>query len=143
MLNAIRVSRLTNAAVVAALGVAFVMGVSAPLKAETSTGSEAVVTFDYPVEVPGTVLPPGSYLFKALDNNELVQIFSADQRQFFATVAVVPEDRPSPDVNLDSFVSLNKTRAGAPQEVEGFFLGGRSSGFKFVYPSTQVRHHRG
>jgi hypothetical protein len=142
MFNGIGVSRLVVSAAVAALGVALLAGVSSPLKAESLTENKAVVSFDRPVEVPGKVLPPGTYIFKSLENNELVQVFSADERQLFATVVVVPEDRPAQDINNDCFVQLNKTRADAPQEVEGFFLPGRLTGFQFIYPTAHAaRHH--
>ena len=133
MFNATSVSRLVKAAVVTVIGGVLIAGVSS-LKDETLTSNQAVVTFDRPVEVPGTVLPPGTYVFKSLDNNELVQVFSADQKHLFATVVVIPEDRPAEDANIDSFVQLTKTRADAPQEVQGFFLAGRSTGFQFLYP---------
>jgi hypothetical protein len=143
MSNAIRVSRLISFAALA-LAISFVMGSVSPLKAE-SPWEKAVVTFDRPVEVPGKVLPPGSYMFKTVENNELVQIFSADERQLFATVLVVPEDRPAVSSDIDCFVQLNKTRgAGAPQEVQSFFLPGRTSGYLFIYPNTlQTRRTRG
>jgi hypothetical protein len=142
MSNAIRVSRLIAVAALA-LAIAFVMGFASPLKAQ-SLSDRAIVTFDRPVEVPGKVLPPGAYMFKSVDNNELVQIFSADERQLFATVSVIPGDRPAQNLNADCFVLLNKTRADAPQGVESFFLPGRSTGYQFVYPAApQARRPRG
>src|SRR5580704_19387660 len=97
MFNAIRVSRLFNFAAVAALGAVSILGVSS-LKAETMTGTEVTVTFDRPVEVPGKVLPAGTYVFKTTDSDDLVQVFSANQKQLFATLSVIPEDRPVQDV---------------------------------------------
>ena len=136
MLNTTRVSKLIAVAALAlALALAFVLGSASPLKAETP-GQKAFVTFDRPVEVPGKVLPPGTYVFKSLDNNELVQVFSGDEKQLYTTVVVIPTDRPAQTENLDSFVQLNQTRAGAPQEVGGFFLPGRATGFQFVYPAA-------
>jgi hypothetical protein len=142
MFNSIRVSRLIEVAAVAALGMALFIGVSAPLKADPMGDSKVVVTFDRPVEVPGKVLPPGSYVFKSLNNDELVQVFSSDEKQLFATLLVIPEDRPAQDADFDCFVQLTKTRADAPQEVEGFFLPGRATGFQVVYPENHSsRHH--
>ena len=134
MSNATRVSRLFAVAALT-LAVVFAMSFATPLKAE-NPGDRAVVNFDRPVEVPGKVLPPGAYMFKSTSNNELVQIFSADEKQLYATVLVVPQDRPLATENVDCFVQLNKTRADAPQNVEGFFLPGRNSGFQFVYPTA-------
>jgi hypothetical protein len=142
MFNGIRVSKLITITATAALAFVLLSAVSSPLKAESMGENKALVTFDRPVEVPGKVLPPGSYMFKSLDNNELVQIFSADEKQLFATVVVIPEDRPAQDAAIDCFIQLNKTRADAPQEIEGFFLPGRLTGFQFVYPVAHaVRRH--
>ena len=141
MFNTIRASRLVSSAAVMALGAAFIMGVSSPLKAKTMAGTEAVVTFDHPVEVPGKVLPAGTYVFKTSDiGDQLVEVFSADQKHLFATLSVIPADRPAQDTDNDSFFQLNKTRADAPQEIEDFFVAGRTTGFQFVYPMPEARH---
>jgi len=142
MLNVIRVSKRIAVAAIAALGVAILIGVPSTLNAQ-SFENKAVVTFDHPVEVPGKVLPPGTYVFKTVDSDELVQIFSGDEKQLFATVVVVPEDRPLQSSDVDCFIQLAKTRADAPQEVEGFFLPGRSTGLQFVYPVASLKHRRG
>jgi hypothetical protein len=133
VLNNIRVSKLVQIACVVAFGAAL-------LSAGSLSEDKALVTFDRPVEVPGKVLPPGSYVFKSLEKNELVQVFSANEKQLFATISVIPEDRPAQNVDSDCFVQLNKTRSNAPQEVEGLFLPGRTTGFQFVYPAPQLRH---
>ena len=134
MRNAIGVSKLFSLAASAALGTALLVGIASTAKAE-SPMDRAVVTFDRPVEVPGRVLPPGSYVFKSIGNDELVQVFSADQKHLFATVTVVPQDRPANDTDNQCHVDLGKVRADAPQEVEGFFLSGRATGFQFIYPT--------
>jgi hypothetical protein len=139
MFNSVRVSKLVSVAAAAALGVLLLTTVSSPVKAETMAGNEATVTFDRPVEVPGKVLPPGTYVFKTTDSDEIVQVFSSNQKQLFATLSVIPQDRPAQDTRFDSFVQLNKTHTGAPQEVEGFFVAGRDTGFQFVYPTSQAR----
>jgi len=126
----------------AAFGVALLVGSSAPLQADSMGEKKALVTFDRPVEVPGKVLPPGSYMFKSVDNNELVQIFSADEKQLFATVVVVSGRSSLQNAEIDCFVQLTKTRADAPQEVEGFFLPGRSSATNLFTPQTTPARHR-
>ena len=140
MFNAIRVSRFVQLAAVTAAGLMLIAGSTSALKAGSISEDKATVTFDRPVEVPGKVLPPGSYVFKTLNNNELVQVFSADEKKLFATVSVIPGDRPVQNRDADAFVQLNKTRADAPQEVEGLFLPGRATGYQFVYPEVQTRH---
>lgn len=124
---------------VASLAFVLSMCIPSPVRAEIIAETQATVTFDQPVEVPGKVLPPGTYVFKPMESDEIVQVFSADQKQVFATLSVIPQDRPEQDKDSDSFVQLNKNRAGAPQEIQGLFVAGRSTGFQFVYPANQAR----
>src|SRR5437870_4131549 len=52
---------------------------------------ETIVTFSNPVEVPGQVLPPGTYVFKRAQSEwdrDIVQIFTKDQRNLLATAGL-------------------------------------------------------
>ena len=120
----------------AVIGVALLVSAPASLTAKTIAGNEATVTFDHPVEVPGKVLPAGTYVFKTSDNDELVQVFSANNKGIFATFYAIPAYR-SEMHNDDSFVQLSKTAARAPQEIEGLFVAGRTIGYQFLYPATK------
>ena len=54
------------------------------------------VTFNEPVEVPGVVLPAGSYVFKLADSESdrhIVQVFSKDQRHVYATILAISDER--------------------------------------------------
>ncbi|HEY6387205.1 MAG TPA: hypothetical protein VIX91_16140 [Candidatus Acidoferrum sp.] len=58
---------------------------------------KTVVTFDDAVQVPGQILPPGTYVFKLLNSpasRDIVQIFNADETQLITTVMAIPEIRP-------------------------------------------------
>jgi len=60
---------------------------------------KTTVTFNAPVEVPGKVLPAGTYVFKLLDSpsdRHIVQIYDADQKKLFATILAVPDYRLKP-----------------------------------------------
>jgi len=57
---------------------------------------QTVLTFSQPVEIPGQVLPAGTYLFKLADtmsDRHIVQIFSADGSRIIATVMAIPDYR--------------------------------------------------
>jgi hypothetical protein len=55
------------------------------------------VTVDQPIEIPGCVLPAGSYWFVRDTNNlDVVRIFSLDWRTLYATEMTVTADRPKP-----------------------------------------------
>lgn len=122
----------------AVIGVALLVSTPASLTAKTIAGNGATVTFDHPVEVPGRVLPAGTYVFKTADNDELVQVFGANDREIFATFHVIPVYRSAKHDN-DSFVQLNKTPAGVRQEIEELFVAGRTTGYQFLYPANKER----
>jgi hypothetical protein len=130
MFNRISVSLLV-------IGLALFVNAPASLTAATLPGTEATVTFDHPVEVPGKVLPAGTYVFKTLDTSELVQVFSARDKEIIATIQAIPAYRPAIR-NGDSFVQL-KTSVGARQEVERLFVQGRATGYEFVYSANANR----
>src|SRR5256885_4395669 len=57
------------------------------------------VTFGEQVQVPGTVLQPGTYTFKLADgqaNRHIVQIFNEDNTSLITTVLAVPNYRLEP-----------------------------------------------
>jgi hypothetical protein len=120
----------------AVIGMALLAGAPASLTAKTMAAAETIVTFDHPVEVPGKVLPAGTYVFKTTDNHALVQVFSANDKEILAAFYVIPEYRPAMHSD-DSFVQLSKTAARAPQEIEGLFVAGRTIGYQFLYPATK------
>jgi hypothetical protein len=57
---------------------------------------KTVVSFSEPVEIPGSLLPPGTYVFKLANSDSdrhIVQIFSADERHVYATLLAIPDER--------------------------------------------------
>ena len=66
------------------------------------------VTFSGPVEVPGTVLPGGSYVFESMDSAHLTRILSADESKVIGTFFTMPDDRGQPADH--SVVSWEKAR---------------------------------
>ena len=56
---------------------------------------KTIVTFGDSVEIPGQVLPPGTYVFKLADSASdchIVQIWNEDQTQLLATILAIPND---------------------------------------------------
>ena len=54
------------------------------------------MNFSEPVEIPGVVLPAGSYWFVLADSQgdqQIVQIFNADRTKIYATEETVPTER--------------------------------------------------
>ena len=91
------------------------------------------ITFNQPVQIPGQVLPAGTYLFKQAngDNLDVVQIFSSDRAHLYATLETTPtESREVPD---NTTVTLAEQGAGNPDVLLKWFYPGEETGHEFVY----------
>jgi len=92
------------------------------------------ITFSQPIQVPGQILPAGTYLFKLVNSDELniVQIFSPDRSHLYATLQTVPTD--DNQVAGDTTVTLAEQGAGKPDVLLKCFYPGRLIGNEFLYP---------
>jgi hypothetical protein len=98
---------------------------------ETDQATE--ITFNQPIEVPGQVLPAGTYLFKLADTAELntVQIFSPDRTHLYATLPTIPTE--ANQLSGDTTVALAEQGAGKPDILLKWFYPGEQTGHEFVY----------
>ena|ERR1700722_14007209 len=103
------------------------------------TDEATTITFSQPIEIPGQVLPAGSYLFKLASGDDLnvVQIFNADRTHLYATLNTVSTDRSEPTDQTE--VTLAEQGAGQPDVLVKWFYPGRETGNEFVYPKQQER----
>ena len=91
------------------------------------------ISFSQPIQVPGQVLPSGTYLFTLANTDDLnmVQIFSLDRTHLYATLETIPtEDRQVPG---DTTVTLVEPGAGKPDVLLKWFYPGEETGHEFVY----------
>ena len=96
--------------------------------------------FNQPVEVPGHVLMPGTYVFKLADSasdRDVVQIFSQDPKgmdHLVTTVLAIPAYRvETPDKTIMTF---EERRSNNPEAVRKWFYPGDNFGWQFVYPKA-------
>src|SRR2546421_1572301 len=102
---------------------------------------KTIVTFSDAVEVPGQVLPAGTYIFRLTDSptdRHIVQIWNADETQILATTITIPNTRfEPPDKSIFEF----EERAGdSPMALKVWFYPGDSTGQEFVY--SRHSHNR-
>jgi hypothetical protein len=93
------------------------------------------VTVDQPFEVPGAVLPAGTYVFRIVDiaaNRTVFRIFSEDEKSVYATVMGIPDLRLEPSEDTD--VTFYEARSGEPKPLQAWFYTGYQYGLEFVYP---------
>jgi hypothetical protein len=126
------------ALVVSAL--ALVGAVFAPGTHADDWNKKTVLTFSQPVEIPGQVLPAGTYTFKladvSLSDRHIVQVFNADGTQLITTVLAINNYRLHP---TGATVIRFSERAGDnPDAVKAWFYPGDTFGQEFVYPKQRA-----
>ncbi len=112
---------------------------TAPSAHADDWNKKTFLTFSGPVQVPGTTLPAGTYMFKLADlesNRHVVQIFDKDGRQLLATFLTVPDYKL--DVPKDNVVMFEERPRGMPQAMKAWWYVGDPTGEEFVYPKSQA-----
>jgi hypothetical protein len=107
----------------------------APQGRADETDKKTIVTVNQPIQVPGKVLPAGTYIFKLLDANNptLVTIFNADQTQVITTVQGISDSRM--ETPNKTILQLEERPSGQPEALKAWFYPGDNSGVEFVYPT--------
>ena len=120
-----------------ALGLVIAFGLFFELAAHADETNESIkFTFSAPVQIPGQVLPAGTYLFERADLADLnvIQIFNADRTVLYATLQTIPTDRAEP--TGDTAITLAEPQTGNPVLVKWFYPG-RETGHEFVYSKQE------
>ena len=97
-------------------------------------------TFSQPVQIPGNILPAGTYWFKLVNsssNREIVHIFAEDGTTPIATLFAVSRERSSG--NVDVAVTLADRGSSQPEAIVAWFFAGDTDGHEFLYPKQQAR----
>jgi len=100
---------------------------------------KTTVTFAEPVEIPGQVLPAGTYVFKLADNDadrNVVQIFNKDENHIYATILAIPDYRLEPSGR--AVINFEERASNAPEAVKAWFYPGDNYGWEFVYPHSRA-----
>ena len=97
-----------------------------------------ILTFSQPVQVPGRILPAGTYEFvlaNSQSNRDIVRIFNADGTELFATIQTIPTERAREADGTS--VTLAQRPDGQPAALVTWFYPGTENGHEFIY-SKQV-----
>ena len=98
---------------------------------------KTIVTFSQSIQVPGKVLPAGTYVLKLLNANDLtlVAIFNGDESHLITTVQGIPDSRTeTPD---KAILQLEERPSGQPEALKAWFYPGDNDGVEFVYPTQK------
>ena len=113
-----------------------VASILVPMAHADQWDKQTLVTFSNPVEVPGRVLPPGTYVFKIANSQDrhVVQIFTQNQKQVLATIEAAPDYRA---LTTDKpVISFEERPSGEPEALRSWFYPGENYGIHFVYPKS-------
>ena len=132
----------TLTTVVLALCAAALFGILSPNAAASEWDKKTMVTFDHPVEIPGVVLVPGTYVFdleNTVGDRHVVQVWSGDDMHLIATIMTVPASRPEPAEQ--SIFTFEERGADSPLALDSWFFPGDTTGQKFEYPQPKLNSH--
>jgi hypothetical protein len=93
-----------------------------------------IITVNESIEVPGAVLPAGTYILKLVDSpsdRHIVQVMNEREDHVFATVLAIPNYRLEP--RGKTVLTFYEVPAGQPQPVRAWFYPGDNYGQEFVY----------
>lgn len=114
------------------------IGLAASARAD-EWNKKTTVTVNQPIEVPGMVLPAGTYVLKLLDSpsdRHIVQIYNEDQTELQTTILAIPNYRLRP--TGDTVITFWETPPGTPRALRAWFYPGNNFGQEFAYPKTKA-----
>jgi len=120
-------------------GLALLPATYFPLAHADAWDKTTKITFSEPVEVPGTILPAGTYTFKLLDsasNRHIVQIFNEDRSSLITTIMAIPNERLEPAGK--TILTYDERPRDQPMALAAWFYPGDTFGQEFVYPKAEA-----
>jgi hypothetical protein len=121
------------------LAVAMLGATVLPSARADTWNKKTIVTFSQAVEVPGKILPAGTYTFQLADSpsdRHIVQIFNADGSQIITTILAINNYRLQP--TGDSVMKFGERPGDSPEALRAWFYPGDNFGQEFVYPRARA-----
>ncbi len=89
------------------------------------------VTFSDSIQVPGEILPAGTYVFKLANTNDrhIVQVWSEDESQLYATFIAIPIYTSEPPD--DTYFRIDERPGDQPEAIGAWFYPGDTMGNEF------------
>jgi len=110
----------------------------APAQAD-QWNKKTVVTFSQPIEVPGKILPAGTYTFQLLDTisyRHVVQIWNEDGTELITTILAIPNYRL--ETTGETMMNFRERPGDSPSALRAWFYPGERFGHEFVYPKQRA-----
>lgn len=118
-----------------AVGLVIAFALFFELGAHADESNEAtLMSFSAPVQIPGQVLPAGTYLFELADHGSepnVIQVFSSDRSVLYGTFLTISTRRSDPVG--DTTVTLAEPESGGTPALVKWFYPGQNTGNEFLY----------
>jgi Protein of unknown function (DUF2911) len=111
-----------------------------PVAHADQNNQETTVTFSQPVQIPGRVLPAGTYVFVLpYEGNDhfQVRVFNADHSKLIATLFTVDTERSKPADN--TVFGFAERGSAQPEAIVTWFYPGETTGHEFLYPKQEEK----
>lgn len=121
------------------LAVLAAVGLAGAARADVAPDKKSTLTITTPLEVPGAILDPGTYVVKLADtesNRNVVTFMSADERKVFATAIATPHVAAD-DPRHSTFV-FYPVPEGSTKVLRTWFAPNSRYGQDFVYPAERA-----
>ena len=127
-----------NQKVFVTIGVLLAFAILLPSAQAAESDQATKLTFNRQVQIPGRVLPAGTYWFVLDDNlgsRNIVEVFNSDRSELYARVITN---------NVETLTAANETTITfaereqmEPETILSWFYPGRTSGHQFVYSNVE------
>jgi LPXTG-motif cell wall-anchored protein len=125
--------------ILAVLTLALLGAVLSPGAQADNWNKKTVMTFDQPIEIPGQILPAGTYTFALVESHSdrnIVRIFQADGTTVVATILAINNYRLHPTDK--TAVKFAERSGDNPEALKAWFYPGDNFGQEFVYPRQRA-----
>lgn len=97
------------------------------------------LTFSQSVQIPGRVLPAGTYWFvtEPFTDSKIVQVFSEDRLTVYASILTASAEKRVPAD--ETSITFAERGAMEPEAIVTWFYPGQSIGHQFVYSKQQEK----
>jgi hypothetical protein len=126
-------------AVLIVLTLSVIGALSAPRAGADEWNKKTLMTFSQPVEIPGQILPAGTYTIKLVDlasERHVIQFLDADGIKVIATVLAINNWRLRP--SGQTVVKFAERTGDKPEALKAWFYPGDNFGQEFVYPKQRA-----
>ncbi len=120
------------------LGLVLASLVMLPIAHADEWDQASKLNFSQSVQIPGRVLPAGTYWFVLVDtvgNRNIIQVFNSDRSTLYATVLAVTAERLQATDN--TAITFAERESMATNAIVTWFYPGRNSGHEFVYSKAE------